>query len=106
MLLIKPGARVTGLRPEMLLAVVAAHAALEEFKCDCVITAGVDGKHKPGSLHYAGSAVDLRTRDLSADNLQKFVARLRECLSNDFDVVLETDHVHVEFQPKQPLSNA
>ncbi len=106
MLLIKPGTRVSGLRPEILLAVVAAQAVLDEFGCDCVITAGVDGKHAPGSLHFVGAAVDLRTRDLSPEDLPKFAARMRECLGEDFDVVLEVDHLHIEFQPKRSLTNA
>lgn len=97
---------MSGLRPEALLAVVVAHAAFEEIGCDCVVTAGVDGQHKPGSLHYAGAAVDLRSRDVPPDVLPKLVARLRESLGEDFDVVQEQTHIHVEFQPHRPLTNA
>ena len=106
MLLLKPGVRVTGLRPEILLGVVIAERVFEEAGADLVVTACVDGKHAAGSLHYVGQAVDLRTRDVAADVRPKLVARLRECLGEDYDVVLETDHIHVEFQPKRPLMNA
>ncbi|MGE5486501.1 MAG: hypothetical protein ACM3ZB_01615 [bacterium] len=106
MLLLKPGVRIAGLRPETVLAVVTAERILEEMGVDCVITAALDGKHTAGSLHYSGAAVDIRSRELAPDDLKKLVARLRECLGEDFDVVLEIDHVHLEFQPKKPYGNA
>jgi hypothetical protein len=104
MLLLKPGVRVAGLRPEILLAVIAAERVFEEAGADLVLTACVDGKHAGGSLHYVGQAVDIRTRDLAPDVIPKMVARLRECVGADYDVALELDHVHVEFQPKSPLN--
>ncbi|HWR51224.1 MAG TPA: hypothetical protein VN428_08965 [Bryobacteraceae bacterium] len=106
MLLLKPGVRVAGLRPEILLGVVAAERVFEEAGVDLVVTACVDGKHSAGSLHYAGQAVDLRTRDLAAEARPKLGVRIRECLGEDYDVVLEPDHIHLEFQPKRPLTNA
>ncbi len=67
MLFIKPGVRITGLRPEILLAAVAAERVYEAAGHDFTITACVDGKHMAGSLHYAGTAIDVRTRDVPAD---------------------------------------
>jgi hypothetical protein len=104
MLLLKPGVRVAGLRPEILLAVVAAECVCAEMGVDCVVMACVDGVHKAGSLHYCGLAVDLRSRDFRPGDLDKAIARLRQCLGADYDVVLENDHVHVEFDQKQPLT--
>jgi hypothetical protein len=104
MLLIKPGARIFGLRPEMLLAAVAAERVYAEAGHDFVITAGVDGKHATGSLHYAGAAIDVRTRDVPAADVPKLLARINACLGDDFDVLLEVDHIHIEFQPKVPLT--
>jgi hypothetical protein len=106
MLMLKPGVRITGLRPEILLAVVAAERAYQEIGHDCMVTACVDGKHMTGSLHYAGQAVDLRTRDVPPADLPKLVARIRDCVGADYDVILENDHLHIEFQPKLPLTNA
>jgi hypothetical protein len=57
-------------------------------------------------MHYAGAAVDIRTRDLAPEEQKKFEARVRECLGEDFDVVLEETHLHLEFQPKRSLTNA
>lgn len=104
MLLLKPGVRVAGLRPEILLALIAAERVFDEAHVDLVVTACVDGKHTAGSLHYVGQAVDVRTRDVTAADQSKLLARLRECLGPDYDVALEIDHLHVEFQPKTPLN--
>jgi len=104
MLMLKPGVRITGIRPEILLAVVAAEQVYAEMGHDCMVTACVDGKHMAGSLHYAGQAVDLRTRDVPAGDLQKLLARIQGCVGTDYDVIVETDHIHLEFQPKTPLT--
>lgn len=65
MLELKPGVRLAGLRPEMLVALMAAERAFADLGADLVITSALDGRHSPTSLHYTGCAVDLRTRDLS-----------------------------------------
>ncbi len=104
MLLLKTGVRIAGLRPEILLAVVAAERVCAVMGVDCVVTACVDGVHKSGSLHYCGLAVDLRSRDFRPGDVDKAIARIKQCLGADYDVVLETDHIHVEFQQKQPLT--
>jgi hypothetical protein len=105
MLFLKAGVRITGMRPEILLAAFAAERVYEEAGHDFTITACVDGKHMAGSLHYAGAAIDVRTRDLATADVQKLIARIKECLGADFDVLLEVDHIHIEFQPKQALTN-
>jgi hypothetical protein len=104
MLYLKPGVRITGMRPEILLAAVAAERVYQEVGHNFMITACVDGKHMAGSLHYTGAAIDVRTHDVPVAQLQQIVTHIRECLGGDFDVLLETDHIHIEFQPKQPLT--
>ncbi len=106
MLMLKPGVRVTGMRPEILFAIVAAERAYQKAGHDCVLTACVDGRHTTGSLHYAGLAVDLRTRDVPAAELKDLLACIRDSLGPDYDVILEADHLHIEFQPKLSLTNA
>lgn len=105
--MLKPGVRVAGLRPEILLAVVAAERVFEKAGVEIVITSCIDGKHSAtGSLHYVGQAVDIRSRDIPAAEVPKIAARLRECLGEDYDVVIESNHFHVEFQVKRPLTTA
>jgi hypothetical protein len=46
------------------------------------------------------SAFDLRTRDTPIKILPLIKKDLQEALTDEFDVVLEKDHFHIEFQPK------
>jgi hypothetical protein len=104
MLMLKAGARITGIRPEIVLALISATHAFEEEGHDCVVTACIDGKHMVGSLHYAGQAVDLRSHNVLPVDVPKLIARIKLCVGADYDVVVETDHIHMEFQPKLPLT--
>ena len=99
MLKLKPGVAVAGIRPEMMLAVIAAERAFSS--ADCIITSALDGRHSLTSLHYAGQAIDLRTRHVSKATAETVVAVLKEALTIDYDVILESTHIHVEFQPKR-----
>jgi len=65
-----------------------------------VITSARDGQHMKGSKHYTGDAVDLRTRDLTKQEQKDLWQNLVNYLGPKFDVVLESDHIHVEFDPK------
>lgn len=101
MLFLKAGVKVAGMRPEILLAAVAVERVYEKAGFDCTVTACVDGQHMAGSLHYKGAAIDLRTRHVPhAIELKQIVDRIKECLGADFDVVVEMDHLHIEFDPK------
>lgn len=68
-----------------------------------VVTSGVDGAHSPNSLHAAGKAVDLRTKDLSEDEQLLFLtvllwaAPIRECTVFDERALPGAGHVHVEY---------
>lgn len=70
----------------------------------CVLTSGKDGKHKEDSLHYLGRAGDFRTRHVLPDIMQRIVARIKRELGMAFDVILEDDHLHVEYDPKGGLN--
>lgn len=67
---------------------------------NAVITSARDGKHMVGSLHFVGRAIDLRTRDMPLMGSAAIAESLREVLGKDFDVVLEKDHIHLEYDPK------
>lgn len=97
---LKPGVSIAGLRPELAIALHIAEAVYEDHGSELVITAGTDGTHSPGSLHYVGLAVDLRTTNVPSGRLDSIVNGLRDALGAEFDVVKESDHIHLEFQPK------
>lgn len=96
-------ARIGGLKPEILFAVMAANEIYAlAGGYDCVITSGTEpGPNRvKGSKHLVGYAVDLRTRDL--DNKDEVYNDLVDALGPDYDVILESNHLHIEFDP-QPL---
>lgn len=98
---IKAGVDLRGLVPQMALAAFVVEGVYVEVSGEqAVITSGADSKHGEKSLHPFGRALDFRTRHVSAGLMPKIVAKIKDCLGGQFDVVLESDHLHVEFDPK------
>jgi hypothetical protein len=98
---LKQGVRLKGLKPEMFFADSVVERAYEEAGAtELVITSGVDGKHGENSLHYKGLALDYRRWSLG-DDAPEVVAKIKNRLKDQFDVVLEKTHLHVEFDPKE-----
>lgn len=99
MIAIKKGVRVEGLRPEILLAIINANDWFMAEGLKMTITSGTEGRHSNRSKHYIGQAVDLRTNHLG-DGAQ---LRLRQWIAElgaDYDIVQESSHLHIEFDPK------
>jgi len=98
----KTGVKIFGIRPELMLALLVAEGVYNKYDTDLVITSVVDGKHSYTSLHYCGCAADIRTRDLpQEDSIQAVGQEIRQALTREFDVVVESNHIHIEFQPKR-----
>ena len=98
---LKFAAKTLGLQPPILVAWGVAEMVYKLFGAACVLTSGTDGTHKEGSLHYKGMAIDLRTRDLTVDQRMGVFHYLRAILEPlGYDVVVEPDHFHVEYDPK------
>ena len=94
---LKHSVRLLGIRPEMAVALTV----IDSLWPDLVVPSVIDSSHSVGSLHYVGAAADLRTRDLTLDEVHARVSTLKDALGQDFDVVIEKSHVHVEYQPKR-----
>jgi len=99
MIRIKQGVDLRGLSPQMALAAAVARDVYEEARCNCVVTSGCDGTHMEGSKHYTGEALDFRTLGIAKHFVAQIAAGVRAALGAQFDVVLEADHLHVEFDP-------
>ena len=97
---LKPGVTMKGVCPEMVLGLQIVDSVMwREFQVDPVVTSITDGKHMSGSMHYLGRAADLRIWGIE-DRLSSVVPALRYALGENYDVVQESDHIHLEFDPK------
>ena len=101
MIAIKPGVRLHGIRPEIVLALLIINGLYTSVSETVFVTSVIDGSHMRTSLHYVGAAIDVR---LPLDNPEEMRDRIRNALGFDYDVVLEKGHIHVEWQPKEPYS--
>ena len=61
-----------------------------------VITSTYEGSHSEGSLHYANLAVDIRKNKAKVLSYKE----IKQALGKDYDVILEGDHIHIEYDPK------
>jgi len=106
-MLLKPGVSLRCLKREIRRALnIIEDVYVNVAGHESIITSTTEGTHSPGSLHYAGQAVDVALP--GAHNMyvrpggsaNAVVKKLREKLGKDYDVVLEKDHIHVEYDPK------
>lgn len=97
---IKKGAKIRGLRPEMVLACQIVDDVYKKNGAEAVITEGTGSKHSVGSLHYVGLACDFRISMFNSVELPVINFELKDALGDEYDVVLEKTHFHIEFQPK------
>lgn len=96
-MLLKLGVSISLLRPPIrkkLFLIERIHSIF--FTDEMVITSTFEGTHSSGSLHYAHFAIDLRLPGVAFE----FANRLRKELGKDYDVVLESNHIHIEYDPK------
>ena len=104
MLILKTG--VTGycetgcVRPQIWDAMAIAEKVFKDFGYDCIVTSLCDGKHSRNSKHYEGNAMDLRTRHLKDGEAERITELLANRLGVKYDVILEGNHIHAEFDPK------
>ena len=96
-MLIKAGVDISRLRPEIRkrlneIAVIVWETEHEEL----VITSTYEGAHSDGSLHYANLAIDIRRKKGQEYSYNE----IKIALGDDYDVVLEADHIHIEYDPK------
>lgn len=93
-----------GVRLPPSIAIPIAHTIIAEvFKelgSDCVITSGREGVHKRSSEHYNDRALDYRIWGVRPGLWTTLAKKISHRLGNDFDVVLEADHLHTEYDPK------
>jgi len=103
---LKPGVRLKGLTPQMVLAAMVVEEVLAELGAPCVITSANDSKHSAASWHYKGQALDFRTKFDQLNGMENALRdAVKAALGDDFDVVMEavgtdSEHLHVEYDVK------
>lgn len=93
--------QIQGIRPEMMFAIIVADQEYTKLGHELVITSINDGAHSLTSLHYSGCAIDMRTSMLTIKEAQHVTLKIKEKLGLDYDVLYETNHIHLEFQPRK-----
>lgn len=93
-----------GVEPYRLMILIAAVANVAQtllYPKEVVITSGIDGVHKEGSKHYSLNAIDVRLNNFpTAKSKLIFQDQIKARLGAGYDVVLEPDHLHIEYDPK------
>ena len=106
MLSLKAGVNPKGIQPEILLAIISIERLYDKYGHELVITSLFDGKHGAHTLHQRDGvcrAVDVRTRMLPNEIIPNMLQEIKDALGPHYDVVLEADHIHVEFDIKPEL---
>ena len=107
-MLFKEGVDISCITKETIQAMVkASYIFTARNSLPFVVTSVCDGKHMEGSKHYEGNAFDIRTWTNRDDGIQlrgwlkrAIADELRYELGNDYDVVVEDTHIHVEYDKK------
>jgi hypothetical protein len=93
--------KISGICTELAIALLMANEVYQKYGHEMVITSIKDGKHMDGSKHYIGAGADLRIKNFNrVPTVMAVMDEIREKVGADFDVVLESDHIHIEFDPK------
>ena len=97
----KAGCSLRDLRPETVVALLVCDRIYAAHERQMTVTSVNDGSHMVRSRHYEGRAFDLRINDLPAEVREQIGVELQHELTPlGFDVVIESDHFHVEHDPK------
>lgn len=101
-------ARLHGIRPELAFANVVLLGILIHRGVTMVLTHALDGTHTRASIHYAGGAEDLVfIGNVEAAMKKQIHEEWVSSVGQDFDILFEdvgtaNEHMHAEWQPKQP----
>lgn len=96
-MLLKLGVSIARLNRPCRRALAPIDRIFQFFGFEAVITSTFEGSHSPSSLHYNNDAFDVR---VPGSRVGEVGERIRQKLGKDFDVVLEGNHYHIEYDPK------
>ncbi len=88
---------IIGLRPETQLAIRVADLWYRLFGQELEITWTTGGNHMVGSLHPKRRAFDSLSPKLKVEEIAQGI---RITMGPEYDVIVERDHLHIEWDPK------
>ncbi len=94
----KKGVSIIGIKPELLLGLLLAKEVYRLYHEEFVIT-DLNGPRGGFSYHPMGYAADLRLPGL--EDPRSIAIELKRALGEPWDVVLEQDHIHIEFDVRR-----
>jgi hypothetical protein len=106
---LKEGVDINGahFEPEIVRIIeVARETAPMMEKGTVWITSANDSEHSEGSLHFNDRAFDIRIKNIVGviefpQAARVWAERMQIALGDDYDVLLEKDHIHVEYDPEE-----
>lgn len=101
-MIFKTGVESVNVQPPIWYAVGVAEMIYRYQDLPLIITSLTDSHaDRPQSLHNQGLAVDLRIKHIPIGLVQPVFNSIQSILNPmGFDIVLETDHIHIEYDPK------
>lgn len=100
-MLLKTDVKTEGVQLPIMYALGVFEALYYKEGYELTVTSLLDGKHSDNSLHYKGLAADLRIDGVPSNKILEVCNDARALLYKlGFDVVIEVDHIHVEYDPK------
>lgn len=109
MIALKDTVRFKRLTPEIVLLFPLIVDVWKEYAVETipVITSANDSVHGANSYHGIDYALDLRSKNLSAEQKQQILGALKKALAGkNYDVILEAlgtdnEHFHIEFNARR-----
>ena len=96
-MLIKAGVDISRLNREIRRSLPWAESVYQRYNENFIVTSTYEGNHGSGSLHYSNDAYDIALPTIIAKRIYQGI---KDTFPESFDVVLEADHIHVEYDPK------
>ena len=97
-MLVKLGVDISRLNRPIRRTLNKIDTVFRNYRREPVITSTYEGNHSPSSLHYCNDAIDIR---IPTENLNLIFKELKDTLVNHFDIIQMSDHLHIEYDPKE-----
>lgn len=97
-MLVKAGVDISRLNRDIRRALHKVNHLYDLIHQELIVSSTYEGNHSAGSLHYANDAFDIIFPNL---HRAKMTEDIRCTLGRNYDVVMETTHIHIEYDPKK-----